>query len=88
MRESLELPREMGVLFVWFSHACLRSATLYSEVFQLDFLELYAGTARLSRAMAREGCRVNPPIELKSGWDLDKELFALILHLSSKGRIG
>ena len=57
--------------------------------FEVDFIEVYAGSAKLSKSMCALGFRVGPPIELKQGWDMASEsLFLLLLQLSKEGRIG
>ena len=71
---------ELGIaesqeLWQRFLSACLASRAFTVSAFQLDFLEVYAGTARLSQAFLVQGFRVGPPIDLKLGWDLDNELF-------------
>ena len=54
------------------------------EVF--DFLEVYSGRGRLSATWSKQGFRVLPPLELKSGWDLvDPELFLSVLRLVRGG---
>ena len=37
----------------------------------IDFVELYAGGARLAKAFAQKGFVVLPPIDLKSGFDVE-----------------
>ena len=55
---------------------------------RFDFLEVYAGCARMSKAFADKGLVVAPPIDLKQGWNLGKpSLFLLLLGLSLAGRI-
>ena len=53
-----------------------------------DFIEIYSGSAILSREMIGKGLLVGPPIDIKSGWDMRKgNLFSLILGLALAGRI-
>ena len=53
-----------------------------------DFLEVYAGKGNMSRAWARRGFRVLPPLDLKQGWDLlEQDLFWGILGLVRGGKI-
>ena len=72
---------EQSSLWDRFLSACLPSQAFTSAAFQLDFLEVYAGAARLSQAFLALGFRVGPPIELQLGWDLDRELFVFMLEL-------
>ena len=52
-------------------------------------IELYAGSAGISRAMADVGFKVGPPIEIKSGWDMaNAEVFGLLVRLCAAGRVG
>ena len=39
---------------------------------KLDFLELFAGSARLSQCCVLAGLDVGPPIDLRTGFDLNK----------------
>lgn len=53
-----------------------------------DFLEMYAGCARMSESWQKEGFRVMPPLELKEGWDLlDGSLFWGLLRLIQRKQI-
>ena len=53
-----------------------------------DFLEMYAGCARMSESWRKEGFRVMPPLELKEGWDLfDGSLFWGLLRLIQRKQI-
>ena len=79
---------EQSSLWDRFLSACLSSRAFTSAAFQLDFLEVYAGTARLSQAFLAQGFRVGPPIELQLGWDLDRELFVFILGLCRARKLG
>ena len=40
---------------------------------KIDFLELFSGSARLSAACASSGLKVGPPIDLKTGFDLNND---------------
>ena len=55
--------------------------------FRPVFWEVYAGSARMSRAMTAKGFCVGPPIELTQGWTLEALLFLLLLGLCLAGRI-
>ena len=56
--------------------------------FRFDFIEIYSGCARMTKAFADRGLVVGPPIELKEGWDLfDKDLSRLLLFLCMAGRV-
>ena len=84
---------ELGIaesqeLWQRFLSACLASRAFTVSAFQLDFLEVYAGAARLSQAFLAQGFRVGPPIELKLGWDLDNELFGFLLRLCRAKKVG
>ena len=37
---------------------------------KIDFLELFAGSARLSQVAAMNGLRVGQPIDLRTGFDI------------------
>ena len=53
-----------------------------------DFLEMYAGCARMSESWKKEGFPVMPPLELKEGWDLlDGSLFWGLLRLIQRKQI-
>lgn len=55
---------------------------------RFDFIEVYAGCARMTTAFAEQGLVVGPPIELKRGWDLlDSSLFHLLHALCLTGRV-
>ena len=63
------------------------SCNLGWDSFELDFVEIYAGTAKLSRGFVQEGFRVGPPIDISLGWDLNADVFAFLLKLSSAGKV-
>ena len=50
-----------------FAHALWQSISNGS----IDFLELFSGSARLSQAAALTGLRVGPPVDLRTGFDLN-----------------
>ena len=85
---ALKLPSDLEALYLKFSLATWGSVSSNRLEFRLDFVEVYAGTAGLSRAMAAEGFVVGPPIEVKDGWDMvQPELLQLLLRLTLAGRI-
>ena len=85
---TCRLPEQLQVLFQQLAAASLRSGSLVISSFRLDFVELYSGTAGMSRAMHQAGFLVGPPLERRDGWDLaNLELFELLLRLCRSGRI-
>ena len=86
--ESLRLRAELATLFERFVAACLRSSSFSIQSFRLDFVELYSGSAKLSKTMVDQGFQVGPPIEFKEGWDLSSlDLFEFLVSLCKAGRI-
>ena len=85
----LELPAfsDEGSLYARFVKACWRVHRPLCAEFRLDFVEVYAGAATLSRSMLAEGFTVGPPIELDE-WDMCTWLvFHLLVDLCRAGRI-
>lgn len=37
---------------------------------RIDFLELFAGSARLSQVAAMNGLKVGPPVDIRTGYDI------------------
>ena len=72
---------------------CMRQASARPQKgiglnLMFDFIEIYSGSAILSREMIGKGLLVGPPIDIKSGWNMRKgNLFSLILGLALAGRI-
>ena len=53
-----------------------------------DFLEVYAGSARMTDSFALKGFVAGPPIDIKRGWDLtNKTLFFWLMFMCLAGRI-
>ena len=50
--------------------------------FQYDFIEVYAGSARVSQAAARLGMRVGPPVDISYSGELDMTLTRVVAWLS------
>ena len=88
-QQSCYLPQHLHALHLKFATAVLSESARLQGLSEFDFLEIYAGTAGVSKAMLQAGFTVGPPIELKQGWDLsDSSLFELIFRLAWAGRIG
>ena len=87
--QSCHLPQHLHALHLKFAAAVLSESARLQSLSEFDFLEIYAGTVGVSKAMLQAGFTVGPPIELKQGWDLsDSSLFELIFRLAWAGRIG
>ena len=50
--------------------------------FQYDFIEVYAGSARVSQAAARLGMRVGPPVDISYSGELNMTLTRVVAWLS------
>ena len=86
---SLDIGDDLKELWHQFCASAWRIRDLGMLGFRLDFLELYAGSAGMSKAMLAAGFSVGPPIELQEGWNLaDESLFRLVLQMCAAGRVG
>ena len=86
---SLDIGDDLKELWHQFCASAWRIRDLGLSGFRLDFLELYAGSAGVSKAMLSAGFSVGPPIELQEGWNFaDESLFRLVLQMCASGRIG
>lgn len=56
--------------------------------YPVDFLEIYAGCANMSKAWVAEGFSVLPPMEIRDGWDLeDPKLFWGLMAFIRAGKV-
>ena len=66
----------------------MRGSPRWQFLVYIDFLELYSGKGRMSKAFAVRGYNVMPPLDVNGGFDLESQVvFLWILNLLRFGRV-